>query len=157
AAGPLGHGPVVLDARAVAVGEERRPEGLVPHQGDAAASAHREGRVGIEAGVGVGGVHHHAVVRVAGITDAVTVVVVLVTVGDGRAVVLGVGNAVVVDVLVAGIADAVTVGVLLVRVGDGGAVVVGVVDSVTIAVHGADHARDGQRVARVGVTGAVIV
>src|SRR5262249_58276541 len=58
----------------------------------------------------------------------------LVLVGDGGAVVLGVGDAVAVDVVIAGVALAVAIGVLLVRVGDGGAVVAGVADSVTVGV-----------------------
>src|SRR5262249_21572657 len=153
----LEDGPGVLDADVVAVGEERRPERLTPVQGDAPPGADREGRVGVEAGVGVGGVDHHAVPRVAGISHPVAVVVVLVAVGDGGAVVLRIGDAVVVDVLVARITDAVVVGVLLIGIGDGGAVVVRVIDAVPIGVHGADHTRDGQRIGRVGVTGAVVL
>src|SRR5262249_17440573 len=103
ARGALGDGPGVADADAITVGEERQPQGLTALEGDAATGAHREGRVRIEAGVGVGRVHHHAVPRVAGIAHAVAVVVSLVGVLVELAVVLAVENAVVVDVLVTGI------------------------------------------------------
>src|SRR5262249_8876832 len=139
-------GPDVGDAHAVGGGEKRQPQRLAALEGDAAAGAPREGPVGGEAGAGGGGGRHPAIARVAGITDAVAVVVTLVAVGNGGAVVLGIQHAVVVDVLVAGITDAVVVGVLLVRVGDGGAVVAGVVHAVTVGVHHALDARDAERV-----------
>src|SRR4029453_16601663 len=157
ARGPLADGPAVADADVVAVGEERQPQGLTALEGDAATGAHREGRVRVEAGVRVGRVHHHAVPRVAGVTDAVAVVVTLVGVLVQLAVVLAVEHAVVFDVLFAGITDAVVVGVLLVAVGNGGAVVASVVHAVTVGVHHALHTGDGGGVGRVGVARAVVL